>query len=165
MGSTDRLSFSKGREEEDYRTECLEDTKTERHVHLLRQFLHYIVGEEFQRLTEASMKKHCNGCLNDRPSQTQHDCLYLDEEDPLWDVVYEEASLELDLNYVHAIWLEVANIQNLDVSLVDFTESTTVSVAKWKDKGYRNGRRAFTNDDFSKNRSLLVTRWVHLHES
>ena len=108
---------------------------------LLRQLLHCLIGDELERQAAVLVKKHCNGCIIDHPSQMQHMCLFAGPDDPWYELIYEKAVRELDLLYVQAVFLESANTRNLDGCQIDFDSCAADSLAKWEKKTFREDSR------------------------
>ncbi len=71
----------------------------------------------------------------------QHMCLIAGPDDLWYELIYEKAVRELDLLYVQAVFLECANIRNLDSSQIDFDTCAADSLAKWEKKSFREDSR------------------------
>ena len=71
----------------------------------------YVFGEELQR----QFNTCCKGCQIDHPSQLKHSCLWLEDDNCDVNNIFREALVRMDFSYLKLLYLETANVLNLDV--------------------------------------------------
>ena len=76
----------------------------------------FIYGEELQSQYNKEVKEQCHGCRRDHPSQREHLCLHLDDDDWEIEVILKDALAKVDISYVKALCVETANILKVDVT-------------------------------------------------
>ena len=85
--------------------------------HRSNDILTYVFGLELQKQFNAIVHEHCNGCQIDHPSQLEHMCLWLEDDDFFEvDEILTEALAKVDIAYVKALYVETANVLRLDIS-------------------------------------------------
>ena len=79
-----------------------------------KDILMYVFGKELQTQFRSVVEDRCNGCQIDHPSQLQHSCLWLEDDDWEVDSILEEALSKVDISYVKALSLETAKILHFE---------------------------------------------------
>ena len=106
---------------------------------ILKRLLLCIIGDELEKQTELVIKKYCKGdssCVIDEEHRV---CIVSGPDDPWYNSDYAEAAEDLDLDYIRALLVEVAKIEELDVSLIDFDSCAAESVERWRNSSFREG--------------------------
>ena len=84
-------------------------------LHRAKDIVTYVFGEELQRQFNTVVEERCKGCQTDDPSQFNHSCLWLEDDDCDVYHIFREALVRIDFSYLQLVYLETANVLNLDV--------------------------------------------------
>ena len=84
--------------------------------HRSNDILTYVFGLELQKQFNVIVHERCNGCQIGHPSQLEHMCLWIEDDEVEVDEILNEALAKVDITYVKALYVETANVLHLDIS-------------------------------------------------
>ena len=93
--------------------EMVVDGQDQANILLMESYFDFLYAKALQEGLNDVVSKNCYGCEVDHPSQVQHSCLMLDEEQHI-DVYFEELQVGVKQDEILLAWMEV--VDDLDIS-------------------------------------------------
>jgi hypothetical protein len=95
------------------------DISTSASVMMMRSYFDFLYAKALCEVKTMTVRKNCYGCQTNHPSQREHDCLMIcDDEEYQLEFYFEDMLKEVDENAIIRSWEEMMAISNITPEMV-----------------------------------------------